>query len=293
MKIQFEHPEEVEIEQVLALAQSGHIKTSPHVGNLDQGCNPHYLALALAGVQLELVDTISSNDRNGRPANIVKAGEETVLECGLSNKMKKRTHPCVVNVGNTELSLTDFHTQPLVSAGIDFELSSRFPSRVHPDLPEALVVAMSRLTPEQGLRDARSGMVSQDPKDRIKPSIEAISALGVYGSSVFIDDQLSGIILPVQAIMAAEVVEQAIRGSDRTFHIGGSDMVVYTRDPKLADSVQSICILAMEVLGLKNSLASFRFSVINKNGGIRGLDDESKKLSSEIGFDNFSQHDLV
>lgn len=294
MKIEFHHPEQVDIDDIRTLAESNQIRTSPHVGNLDQTNNPHYLSLALAGVPLELVDTITSNDRNGRPSVLVKSGEEQSVDCGLTNKTKKKTHPCVARVGSTGISLTQLHTAPLQSAGIDFELSSRFPSRVHQDLPEVLVLAMARECPELGLRVANAGLVSQDPRDRVGPSEGSLEEFGVYGSSTPNSrDRLSGIVLPVQAIMVAEVVEQALKGSEETVHIGGSDMVVYTRDSELAESVDGLSNLAIEILGLPNSLGGFRFTVVNKNGGILGLEDESRKLSAELGFENFSQHDLV
>ena len=294
MKIEFHHPEKVDIDDIRTLAEFNQVRTSPHVGNLDQANNPHYLSLALAGVPLELVDTITSNDRNGRPSLLVKSGEEQSVDCGLTNKTKKKTHPCATTIGSTGLSLTQLHTAPLESAGIGFELSSRFPSRVHQDLPEVLVLAMARECPGLSLRVANTGIVSQDPKDRVSPSEGSLEELGVYGSSTPNSrDRLSGIVLPVQAIMVAEVVEQVLTGSDETVHIGGSDMVVYTREEPVRVIVQDLAKLTVEMLGLSSSQERFRFTVINKNGGVPGLDEESKKLAAELGFDNFSQHDLV
>lgn len=287
MIIEFKHPREVSIDDVVSIAteRPDQIRTSPHVGNLDQTNNPGYLALGLLGVYLEMVDTIAANCRHGRSHLMVRAGEELALT-GLSKKALKRQHPCSVEVDGK--TLTDLHTLPLEKAGVGFGLSSHLHASVHPEMPQALILALSDLQPNLGLRVARGGVFSSDPTKRVNPSAEALEDLGVYGSG---GNPLDGLVLPVDSLVVSEVIRGCIRSSTITTHIGGSDMTLYTKDVCRQKNISELATRAGEILGL--SLPSVvSYHVLNKKNGIIGLEEASRELGQGLGQDNFSQHDL-
>lgn len=285
MQIEFTHPPTIDIDEVIALVEDPGItvRTSPHVGNLDQGNNPHYLALALSGVPLELVDTIVVADRNGRPGVFVSNGKESDIHHGLNKAGRKKFHPCAARVGHR--SLTEVHTHPLVHQGIGFGLSSRFAGSVHPDLPAALMSAIDNSTL---LRMAEDGVVSSDASKKKTPTESNIEEFGIYGQG---EDPLNGIILPMETLSATEIIQAGLSGIERAVHVGGFDMVKYMKDPGMQAAICKIAQVALSALGI-DVPAKVTYSVLNKNGGITGLSEASARLGAAIGVENFSQHDL-
>jgi hypothetical protein len=140
----------------------------------------------------------------------------------------------------------------------------------------------------QRLRVARNGVVSLNTQNRLTPTVPNLNKLGIYGQD---PNPLSGLILPVEALVATEIVQATISTQDRVTHIGGADMVRYMRNPQFQNRVLELAKAALTELGISHP-DQIIYTVLNKNGGISGLKEESDRLSDRFGFPNFSQHDL-
>ncbi len=289
MKLITEHPI-VTIDELETVVSQHDVRTSPHVGNLNQQTNPHYIALAMAGVRLEMVDTIMSNDKSGQPLEKIQDGVYTRLSQAGQSKAKKHTPSALTIDEEPGRSLTDVHMQPLRQLDPSAMTSSEYFASVGQDIYgeggvyQAVIQSTSTL-----LRLARDGMVSSDPTKR-KVGIGA-KTLGVYGVED-VSGKLSGLMPSLEAMMAIEVVDACLTGEQEVHHIGGKDMTEYTKNEVLMQKVNTVAQAALELLGCLPP-QSVRYVVYDKNRGIKGLSGVSQALGSAIGVPNFSQHDII
>ncbi len=289
MKLITEHPT-VTIDELETVVSQHDVRTSPHVGNLNQQTNPHYIALAMAGVRLEMVDTIMSNDKSGQPLEKIQDGVYKRLSQVGQSKAKKRTPSSIMTDQEPSQSLTDVHLKPLRQLNPSTMTSSEYFASVGQDIYgkggvyQAVIQSTSTL-----LRLARDGVVSSDHGKR-KVGIGA-KTLGVYGVEDA-SDRLSGLMPSLEAMMAIEVVDVCLTGEQEVHHIGGKDMTEYTKDEFLMQKVNTLAHKALELLGCLPP-QSVRYVVYDKNRGVKGLHEVSHALGSAIGVPNFSQHDII
>lgn len=135
------------------------------------------------------------------------------------------------------------------------------------------------------MRLANKGIVSSDPRKRI-PSADA-AKYTMFGNG---DDPTSGLILPLDSMMAADIVERILSGDDDIGHIGGADMVIYTKDPERMERVRTMTEQVLSHLGVM-APQSIRYTVYDENNGIKGLPELSRQIGEKIGISNYSQHD--
>lgn len=289
MKLITEHPI-VTIDELETLASEHDVRTSPHVGNLNQYTNPHYISLALTGVRLELVDTIMSNDRSGQPLEKIQNGEYVRLSAVGQTKTKKRTPSAVMTDQDPSRSLADVHLEPLRHLNPQTKTSSEYFASIGKDrygeggVYQAIIQSTSTL-----LRLADHGVVSNDLAKRKVG--QTAKKFGVYGVED-VSDKLSGLMPSLEGMMAAEVVDACLTGEEEVHHVGGMDMTKYTKDEVLMQKVNTLAQATLELLGCLPP-DSIRFIVYDKNKGIEGLSEVSRALGSALGVANFSQHDIV
>ncbi len=288
MLIKTEQPQ-TDIEALVKIIDSGiDVGASPHVGSLDQATNPHYLTLGLRlGVRLEMVDTVTANDKHGRPNIKVVGGQESKL-VDLSRREMERVLPVGVALASGG-TLESLQVGAVLASGVDAQTTSAFMAEIgikngleKGDVLQAIANSCDGL-----MRVAESGAVSRDPAKRLPSS--AIESRGLFGVG---KDPTSGLIVPVQAMSAAELVAAVINGQDTAVHIGGSDMVKYATSPEFVAVAAEIASKALGVLGLKPP-KNMRYVILNKNGGITGLPEISEELGDKLGITNFSQHDTI
>jgi hypothetical protein len=92
-------------------------------------------------------------------------------------------------------------------------------------------------------------------------------------------------------MMAAEIVEAALKGQSESHHIGGFEMPRYTKHVPLMQKVTTTAETALCLLGLSVP-RQITYSIYNKHTGIAGLPELSHQISSAIGLTSFSQHDF-
>lgn len=311
MKVEIRHPTS-DIDEIARLVDEGAgMRASPHVGNLDQRTNPHYLALLGIGVRCEIMDTLNVDDEHGRPTLKVADGSEEILvahpskdskhptvlvqgseglQIAMSRRERERTLPSGVVLASGK-TLEQVHIRPLLASGAWVETCSTIANNVgaegafsQGEIAEAVLTASGGL-----LRVAKNGQVSPNPSRRLHATPAAIAEHGIYGCG---NDQNSGFILSLAEQNAIELIEAILASRDQTHHIGGSDMTVYSKGAGYMDSPTAIALKAIAELGIK-APAKFRYVVLNKNGGIAGLSELSAKIGKVLGIDNYSQHDLA
>lgn len=294
MKVKFEHSESVSVDEVCTLVHSASpVATSPHVGNLDQFTNPGYLALSAIGVPLMFVDTTSADDRHGQPSFVINGGEQTPIT-NLGRNKRKKLVPAAAPSTEQGLSLQELHLAPIKAAGLDFLVTSAYETGIHPDLPEALLESLAIVSPDRCIRISKEGRVSSSPGSGVKASdletSEAYKNLGIFGHQDS-GSNLDGIIIPAEAGIAADLVNAVLSGSYSMTHIGGSDMTKYSKGPDFMRLISGLAEHTLSIMGVQPS-QPIAYSILNKNGGIKGLDELSSRIASSLGIENFSQHDL-
>lgn len=289
MKLTTEHPT-ISVDELETLTSEHDVRTSPHVGNLNQETNPNYVILALSGVRLEVVDTIMSNDRSGQPLVKVQDGEYIRLSGVGQSKAKKHTPSALTVDGDPAVSLTQVHMEPLRKINPKTKTSSEYFASIGEDkygkgsVYQAVIQSTSTL-----LRLASDGIVSSDPTKR-KIGMTA-KTLGVYGVDD-VSNKLSGLMPSLEGMMAAEIVDACLTGEEEVHHIGGKDMTEYTKNQGLMQNVNLLAQSTLELLGCLPP-SKIRYVIYNKNGGIKGLNEASRTLGDSLGVPNFSQHDLL
>jgi len=302
------HPtaQEVAVDDIRELVAQG-IRTTPHVGNLDRVRDSNleeqavfvgahnaggssirsYVALALMGVRVECVDTISADDDEGYPCTILQSEQQASLVSVPGDY--RRTHvPAAVIAEGSDKSLEDIHMDALRA------VADRSTTRT--ELYDSLgtqhgysrgeIYRSLMLAVDGPVRLARDGRVSRDPQARAHSS--TVEQHGLFGNGT---EPLDGLLPPLTMAMAAELVQAAIEGNTELHHIGGVDMPGYTREPELMTNVASIAERAMIDLGIQVP-RFLTYRVYNKYTGIAGLPELSRQISNAIGLSYYTQHDL-
>lgn len=288
MTIQTEQPR-TDVDALVKLMDSGvDVAASPHVGNLNQTSNPHYLALGkLLGVRIEMVDTISVDDKHGRPT-IKVAGDAEQKLVNLSRREMGRLLPVGVQIDDSE-TLESLHVNAALASGIKAQTITGSIAEIgltkgfrHGEVLNAVALSCDSL-----MRVARGGQISGDPAMRAPNT--SLSRIGLFGTG---EDVKSGLIIPVTAMAAAEVIAATINNQDTTAHIGGSDMVKYGTTPEFVQSVEAITNKALALLAVRGP-GIMRYVILDKNDGIDGLTELSSEIADKLGLSNFSQHDTI
>lgn len=288
LEIITEHPE-MDVDELEECLEEGMVHASPHVGNLDQQTNPHYLAIARQGIRLLMVNTIAMDDRSGRPHLFICGDSEKTLFNGSRKQLKSLT-PAAAFLEDGNTTVEEHHLQPLEVAGIDaVTMTNAFENiGTSQHLSKGEVLSALLIACDQPVRHFINGQVSRNAEKKVHSSECAIH--GIFGTG---EDKDSGLALPLTGMMAADIVSAKLEGQEVMHHVGGTDMATYTRNVELMVQVTEIVERAMVELGINGISRCIRYRIIDKNNNLRGVDELSRQLSQETGAVNFSQHDLA
>lgn len=264
MKLNIIHPEMDSFQTITdAIDQSEVIFRSPHVGNLNNAELNLIMGICSVGgqVQVELVDTIKGDDSYSNPRVVAVGNREIPL---VSNKKSKNriVGSCTIEPeALKELHFVGIHVPDFVNNLKELHLLSL--GDVMPD--GVSIVPSSNSFAELGAE--RYGTVIELAKDltgrplrRVLPDgkIAAIDDNsyqdGIYGVG---DNLESGVLPPLEAMMAIEIIKTAIStdGQDtQIVHVGGPDMVVYTKNRQMMSVVDQIAQSALSRLGINANL---------------------------------------
>ncbi len=249
MKISIEQPGNESLECIdAAIKNNQTIRRSPHVGNLIFDDLNLLMGLTELGadVDLELVDSIKGNDNFSDPRRLISAQGVLAL-AGLNRVKSKVVGACQVNPdfvapesgpgmgispGDSLLSIHFDALRAALPGNIRMEISSNLYRRLGYDAAQVLL-EKSADTLQRPMR-----YVTEQGK-----ALEITTDAQVNGIFGFGSQPLEGALIPVEAMIAAEIIlaAQETQGSDTTLvHIGGKDMARYTAEPEVVGAVNTI-----------------------------------------------------
>lgn len=219
------------------------VRRSTHVGNQP----PRELAIMAGlpgGVDVLMVDTIQGSDPYTRPYQLIMNGSTQNLRSKSSSEGRVVGSLSAVDPNDLETkTLTEIHQQ-----GLDRLVLSNRPVTMmrffnqYPDTLSAVVEACSQTS--QVTR-------SVDINGKISNSTDGVR-------SIFGAPDSHGLMLPLNGMMAMDMIISENMGSDSTIHLGGLDMIKYTKDAQRMAQVSEIFDTACAVLGLKSRTHRYR-----------------------------------
>lgn len=255
-----EHPN-LTIGQVVELGQRGDLRRSSHIGN--QPLRELALMSSVA-VRPVLVDTITGNDNYSNPAYIIAGGTRHRLA---SQKHDSRVvgsvplvperytqlqgaHPELKELGDHE-GVASLHTVSLEALNLAAQRSITATGMLA-SMGEAGGALMEELSTRGSLRravrpDGKISSIVADAQTLLK---------GVFG----IEDhtpQSEGIMLPLEGMMAMDILAGLRDGRDTIAHAAGTDMRVYTRNAELMGHVGDLVAATQQRLGERATTAAY------------------------------------
>lgn len=237
------------------------IRRSPHVGNLIFDDLNLLMGLVELGaeVDLELVDSIKGNDNFSDPRRLVTSDSSITL-VGLNKVKSKVVGACQVSpdfvppsTGPAQNirpgdSLLDIHVQSLRAV-----LPDRISMTVSSNLYTSLGLEAAELLIEKctGVLQRPLRFVNEQGK-----ALEVTDQAMVNGVFGFGSEPLQGALIPVEAMIAAELIlaaQQSSGADTQLVHIGGKDMARYTAQPEIVTSVTTIAGKTTAEMGLYSS----------------------------------------
>lgn len=279
MKLTVTHPESSSLQAVRSAESSGVIaRRSPHVGNVSKAELDCILGLAELGVplQLEVVDTIHGNDSYSQPRFKLTKDDTEVL---VSQKQAKNKIVGSLTTNSNE-AILDVHMQALTDVlpeHVRTMLSSEyFGSIGRPVLIAAITASQQQI--DRPLRFVAEG-------GKIRPFDGDLDESQLYSHASKL-----GVLPPLEAMMALEVLEHMTRnkGIDgRIVHIGGPDMITYTKSAVLMATTDQIVQKAVAELGLDSNVT---IEYVVPCMATINADPETPKV---VPINTVSQHDLA
>lgn len=227
------------------------IKRSPHMGNIP----PKDLSVMAGlppGVEVLMVSTIQGDDKITKPYVIrISESEEIQLTSrsaatgrvvgAVAIKFLDERMQTLSVTPKSNQSLADYHAEALQQLDLPnppIDMMDRF--NQHPDLLKATLEACK----EDGCLHRKVG---QDGKIHCGDTM-AIDQDGIYG--VLDSTPTSeGVLLPLNGMMAIDMLLSEREGSTETLHLGGDDMVRYTQDEERMKAVSRVKARAASLLG--------------------------------------------
>lgn len=261
MKLNVSHPKEQSLQLVTQASDEGEIlHRSPHVGNVNNQELGLLFGLSALGVelQLELVDTIRGNDSYSQP-RIASVGLKKIVLA--SNKhAAKIVGSCQVQPqGVDELNRLGIETDSAAKTLKDIHVGSLkavIPENVSITPSSESFAQLDRLVYETILRETQK-VISRPMRSVTETGkIEEINDTSDFKTIYGLDGAL-GVLPPLEAMMAIEIIKKVIenKGEDQqTIHVGGKDMVKYTREDVLMQTVEDIVSRTLSDFGVSNNI---------------------------------------
>lgn len=200
------------------------VRRSTHVGN--QPAKELVILCGLPqGVDVLEVDTIQADDRYSQPHVRIGAAATQQL---VSRTQARGKIVGAVRTHDTHMSLTEIHRSPyelLPLTNHPVGMMSFFGA--HSELLRAVMAACAQRG-EIRREVVASGKITQRPEPT-----EPVS--DIYGLSSTI-----GALLPLNGMMAIEMLIDNSRGSNSTLHLGGRDMMQYVMSDERMRTIESI-----------------------------------------------------
>lgn len=227
------------------------VRRSPHIGNIPSKDLAIMTGLP-PGIDVLMVSTIQGDDKITKPY-VTRLSNNREIGLTSRNAASGRIIGAVaiklLDTGAHDLpvapssgqSIAEYHTEALNRLHLTnqpIDMMDRF--NQHPDLLMATIEACK----EHGCLHRR---VDEDGKIHSGNDLEPHRE-GVYG----ITDSTPlrrGVLLPLNGMMAIDMLLSEEEGSDQTLHLGGGDMVRYTRDEERMRDVSQIKARAAALLG--------------------------------------------
>jgi hypothetical protein len=250
--IQTHHPELTIGELHRAIeAKRRPVRRSPHIGNIPSKDLAVMTGLP-PGVEVLMVNTIQGDDKVTKPyvTRLSKdrevsltsrsAASGRVIGAVAIKLLDQNIHTLPVAPTSGQ-SIADYHQEALGRLQLSnqpINMMDRF--NQHPDMLRATLEACK----EQGCLHRRVG---EDGKIHSDKDVD-FQVEGIYG----IHDSTPthrGVLLPLNGMMTIDMLLSEEEGSPETLHLGGGDMVCYTRDAERMQEVGQIKSRAAALLG--------------------------------------------
>ncbi len=262
MKLNISHPEKKSLQVVTDTIEEGDtIYRSPHVGNVSNADLSLMFGIGAMGgtIQLELVDTIRGKDKYSEPKVAIVGLTRVVLA---SNKNAGRIVGSCTAIPEGVDQLNELGVGIGINGAQDVTLK-----QLHLDSLRQIVPSTVEVTPsteyfaqigaeayEMILRESRSvlgrPLRKVDSSGRIEEGQDTADVSNVYGLG---DKPNEGLLPPLEAMMAIEIVKKALdgNGSDgQIVHIAGADMIKYTKMEEVMQPAKEIADRVLSDLGI-------------------------------------------
>lgn len=227
------------------------VRRSPHIGNIPSKDLAVMTGLP-PGVEVLMVSTIQGDDKVTKPY-VTRLSKDR--EVGLTSRsaasgrvigavaiklLDENIHPLPVAPISGQ-SIADYHQEALNRLQLlnrPINMMDRF--NQHPDMLQATLEACK----EHGCLHRRVG---DDGKIHSDKNVD-IHREGIYGISDGTPTS-RGVLLPLNGMMTIDMLLSEAEGSTETLHLGGGDMVHYTRDEERMREVGQIKARTAALLG--------------------------------------------
>lgn len=219
------------------------VRRSTHIGNQP----PRELAIMAglpAGVEVLMVDTIQGSDTYTKPYQLHtqdgnralrsrNSSEGFVVGSLVANQLTQHETRTLVEVHQQSLDALPLRNRPV-------PMMQCF--KAYPHILGAVVASCQE-----------EGVITRAVREDGKIVNEVAGVTAIFGGK-----ETQGLLLPLNGMMAMDMLLSEEKGSDATLHLGGNDMVRYTQDHERMASAGSIFDRACALLGLRNRVHRYR-----------------------------------
>ncbi len=213
------------------------VRRSTHVGNQP----PNEMAIMAGlppGVEVLMVDTIQGNDNYSSPHRILRKMGNISLASNKKASGRVVGYCDAVNPYNGEQeTLDEIHNGTLERLDLNNKpIAMMKYFKQYPDALDAMIAACMEM-------DELNRMVCEDGKIVAFDRSQNID-------DIYLGGKTTGVMIPLNGMMAFDMLLSQEKGSDKTIHLGGPNMVEYVRDENRMKTVSKLfehaCILMGE-----------------------------------------------
>lgn len=251
-QLRVEHPE-VNIAQLneIVANQLMPVQRSPHIGNQNAAelCLQAYMP---PGITVIAVDTVRGSDNYSSPRTLmvgagvsvplaaVKASGRVVGSIVVRDDIAAHASDEIISLFNLEPGkpIMDVHQESLQHldvANMPIPMMDYFMTQ--PDILRAVMTAA-------GETNIITRQVAAGGKIMPATTQATDSVFGVTDGG----PKTEGVMIPLNGMMAADIVMQIADGADSSLHLGGPDMIRYTRDSERMTEVSSLVSRTLSLL---------------------------------------------
>lgn len=298
MSIEIIHPGESSIETVVMAAREEiPIRRSPHVGNVNSNELQLMFGVAALGgtLQLEMVDSIQGDDNYSSPRHVIVNGMSVPI---ISKKQAKGkivgachvgpdgAQNCQkagvpgINEGANVLSVHQDALEAVLPSQVEVATSTEYFASLGEQMLTMIIGAAQQHVERPVRQVMEDGSIKQlsEPHDR-----QDIFGIG--------ENPQTGILLPLEAMMATELIEIAM-DDDRdstVIHIAGPDMIRYTKCSEVMGTVKTITQAVLAECGISSSTQDITYIVPCMRATLDATAFPKVISSDQVA----SQHDIV